>query len=188
MAKEEIYVSTDIEADGPCPGLYSMLSFGSVAFRPDGREAGDYSVNLHLLPDAEQHPDTMRWWKTQPEAWLACRKNLVRPEQAMPAYAQWLRDLPGKPVFVGYPAGFDFTFIYWYLHRFTGECLMGFSALDIKSYAMAHLGTNFRGTTKKNMPRRWFPKSPHTHVAVEDAREQGLLFLNIKKEVEKRSG
>jgi hypothetical protein len=29
---EEIYVSTDIETDGPIPGEYSMLSFGSAAF------------------------------------------------------------------------------------------------------------------------------------------------------------
>jgi hypothetical protein len=28
----EIYVSTDIEADGPIPGSYSMLSFASAAF------------------------------------------------------------------------------------------------------------------------------------------------------------
>jgi hypothetical protein len=28
----EIYVSTDIEADGPIPGPHSMLSFASVAY------------------------------------------------------------------------------------------------------------------------------------------------------------
>ena len=35
MKKEpEIYVSTDIEADGPIPGPHSMLSFGSAAYLP----------------------------------------------------------------------------------------------------------------------------------------------------------
>ncbi len=28
VKKPEIYVSTDIEADGPIPGMNSMLSFG----------------------------------------------------------------------------------------------------------------------------------------------------------------
>jgi hypothetical protein len=33
--KPEIYVSTDIEADGPIPGMNSMLSFGSAAYLAD---------------------------------------------------------------------------------------------------------------------------------------------------------
>jgi len=36
------------------------------------------------------------------------------PETAMRRYVLWLKALPGKPVFVGYPAGFDFLFVYWY--------------------------------------------------------------------------
>jgi len=28
----EVYVSTDVESDGPIPGPYSMLSFGSAAY------------------------------------------------------------------------------------------------------------------------------------------------------------
>jgi len=36
---------------------------------------------------------------------------------------------------------------------------------------------------KKNMPRSWFGKQPHTHVALDDAIGQGLLFCNILKEL-----
>jgi len=54
----------------------------------------------------------MSWWASQPEAWAACRENTQPPEQAMPAYVAWLKALPGKPVFVAYPAGFDFLFVY----------------------------------------------------------------------------
>ena len=32
MSSKEIYVSTDVEADGPIPGPNSMLSFGSAAY------------------------------------------------------------------------------------------------------------------------------------------------------------
>jgi hypothetical protein len=31
----EIYVSTDVESDGPIPGPHSMHSFGSAAFLED---------------------------------------------------------------------------------------------------------------------------------------------------------
>jgi hypothetical protein len=28
------YFMVDVEADGPCPGLYSMVSFGAILVRP----------------------------------------------------------------------------------------------------------------------------------------------------------
>lgn len=104
---KEIYVSTDIESDGPIPGPNSMLSLASVAFDSDGREVGLITLNLETLPGAQGDPDTMKWWGTQPEAWAACRKNLVDPEKAMKAYVLWVKALQGHPVFVAYPAGFD---------------------------------------------------------------------------------
>lgn len=182
MSKPEIYVSTDVETDGPIPGPHSMLSFGSAAYTKDGKLVDTFSVNLECLEGATGHPDTMAWWKTQPEAWEACRANLVAPEVAMPKYQGWLNSLPGKPVFVGYPAGFDFLFVYWYLIRFTGSSPFSFSALDIKSFAMAELKADFRMTTKKRMPKRWFGKRRHTHVSLDDAIEQGELFCNMLRE------
>ena len=52
----EIYVSTDIETDGPIPGPHSMLSFASAAYRADKTLVGTFSANLHTLPDAAGHP------------------------------------------------------------------------------------------------------------------------------------
>lgn len=178
----EIYVSTDIESDGPIPGQNSMLGFGSAAFLPDGTMHGTFSANLETLPGAVPDPGTMEWWGRNKKAWEECRTDTLNPMDAMPAYVKWLRDLPGKPVFVGYPAGYDFLFVYWYLIRFAGESPFSFSALDIKSYAMAMLGTKFRKTYKGSMPRRWFGKHPHTHVALDDAIEQGTLFCNMLAE------
>lgn len=175
----EIYVSTDIEADGPIPGIYSMLSFGSAAFLPDKTLISTFAANLETLPEAVTHPKTMQWWAAHPEAWEACRQNLQKPEQAMKAYLQWLKGLPGQPVFVAYPAAFDFMFIYWYLIRFTGESPFSHAALDIKTYAMALLKTPYRESTPKNMPPLWFDSNRHSHVALEDAIEQGALFCNM---------
>jgi hypothetical protein len=183
----EIYVSTDVETDGPIPGPHSLLSFASAAYRADKTLLGTFAANLHTLPGARGHPDTMAWWQAQPEAWAAARSDLRDPAEALPAYVAWLRGLPGTPVFVAYPAAFDFLFVYWYLIRFAGESPFSFSALDIKTYAMALLQKDYRQSTKRNMPRRWFDPLPHTHRALDDAIEQGALFCNMLRENRSRS-
>jgi hypothetical protein len=178
----EVYVSTDVETDGPIPGPHSMLSFASAAYLPDKALVSTFTANLHTLPDARGDPPTMAWWQQHPEAWAATRTNLEDPAEAMRRYVAWIRTLPGRPVFVAYPAGFDFLFVYWYLIRFTGESPFSFSALDVKTYAMALLRTEYRESVKRNMPKRWFDKLPHSHVALDDALEQGALFCNMLAE------
>jgi hypothetical protein len=181
-----------------------MLSIGAAAFRPDRRGWANepfkadrtvistFEANLELLPGAVGDPDTMAWWGKQPDAWKACRSELVEPRVGLKNFVEWVAGLPGiemgnrgvptNAVFVGYPAGFDFTFVYWYI-RFCGlQSPFSFSALDIKSFAMAVLGRPFRETVKSNMPQRWFSKRPHTHVAVDDAIEQGELFMAMLDE------
>ena len=175
----EIYLSTDVETDGPIPGPHSMLSFASAAYTGEKELIATFSANLETLPDAVAHPETTAWWATQPEAWAACRTNPEAPATAMARYVRWIRSLPGRPVFVAYPAGFDFLFVYWYLMRFVGESPFSHSALDMKSFAMALLGKGYRESTKRNMPKTWFDALPHTHIALDDAIEQGALFCNM---------
>jgi hypothetical protein len=145
MTRPEIYVSTDIEADGPIPGVYSMLSFASAAYTETKDLVDTFSANLETLPDTSPHPKTQAWWDK-------------------------------------HPAAYDFMFIYWYLIRYVGESPFSHFALDIKSYAMAVLKSPFRETSKRKMPKRWFDDLPHTHVALNDALEQGALFCNILAE------
>jgi len=184
----EIYISVDIETNGPIPGSNSMLSFGAAAFY-DGELIDTYEANLNTLPTAEEDVGTMIWWKTQPTAWEACTKDPREPKDVMPEFVEWVESLSAKannvkarPVFVGYPTGFDFTFMYWYLIEFVKKSPFSFSALDIKTMAMTVLGCDFRKATKRNFPKRWFGKKRHTHVAIDDAIEQGEMFINILRE------
>jgi hypothetical protein len=179
VARAEIYVSTDVETDGPIPGPHSMLSFASAAYTAGKELLGTFSANLVTLPGASADAATMAWWAGQPQAWAACRADQQDPGTAMGRYQTWLGQLPGPPVFVGYPAAFDFMFVYWYLIRFTGSSPFSHSALDIKTYAMALLGTEYRRTVKRAMPRAWFDDSQHSHVALDDAIEQGSLFCSM---------
>ena len=178
----EIYVSTDVEVDGPIPGPHSMLSFASAAYSVDKVLLGTFSANLELLPDAEGDPCTMAWWAEHPEAWQACRSDLRPPAETMFSYVTWLDALPAKPVFVGFPASFDFLFVYWYLMRFVGRSPFSFAALDIKTMAMVMLKKEYRHCSKKDLPKRWFDAHPHTHIALDDAIEQGAMFCNMLAE------
>ena len=156
-----------------------MLSFGSAAYLADKTLLSTFTANLETLPGAVADPNTMQWWKKYPDAWNAARAHTKPCEEGMAAYLKWLKNLPGVPVFVGYPAAYDFLFVYWYLIRFTGESPFSHSALDIKTLAMALLKTDYRKATKRNMPKRWFDSHPHTHRALDDAIEQGALFCNM---------
>jgi hypothetical protein len=186
MSKPELYISTDVEADGPIPGINSMLSFASAAFTAAGEQVGTYSANLELLPGARPDHNTMEFWAREPAAWEACRKDCRDPGIVMPEYSDWVNGLGGKPVFVGYPVAYDFMWVYWYLIRFAGESPFSHSALDLKTYAMVLLGKDYRDSTKRNMPAAWFGKAPHTHVALDDAIGQGILFCNMLAERNKR--
>lgn len=178
----EVYVSTDVETDGPIPGPHSMLSLGSVAYDASANEIGSFTLNLNELLEAKGHPDTMAWWAERPEAFAATRTNLVAPTEAMADYVRWVETLPGKPIFVGYPASFDFMFVYWYLLRFTNRSPFGHSALDIRSYAMGALACSFQETTMGRLrPRTSKPTAILSHVALDDARVQGQFFAQLTR-------
>lgn len=180
----EIYISTDIETDGASPGQNSMLAFGSVAFRLDWTVVSTFQRNLKPLPGATQDPGTMRWWTNFPEAWDAISLNPVTPSVAMHDYVEWLEQFEEHRVFVAHPIGFDYTFIWWYLHEFVGfsfgEAPFAAVNLDISSYAMAILKRPLTECYKPHLPKEWFdPDLTHTHKPLDDAMEQAMLLCNM---------
>lgn len=190
--KDEVYVSVDIETDGPIPGPHSMLSLGAAAFKLHvvgselhASKSAEWTMNFMTLPNATGAPATMEWWKTQPQAWAACRTSPRSVPLAMEDFNRWVLALGGKAVFVAYPAGFDFTFVYWYLMRYVGSSPFSHSALDMKTLAMALLKSPYREATKRNFRDAWQGQSRnHTHIALDDAIEQGESFCAMMAELE----
>jgi 3' exoribonuclease, RNase T-like len=182
MKNEEWYCSIDIETDGPIPGDNSMLSLGAVAFSSDGVMLDTFYINLEEMDTAIANEDTLKWWDKNQEAYQATRLNTVNPKLAIEQFVKWVDSHPGKPVVVGYPVFFDYLFVYWYIKHFGIKSSLSFSALDIKTYASAMLKLPYREATKKNMPKEWFSDDKHTHHALDDAIEQGKLFINMLKE------
>ena len=172
---EPAYVSVDIEASGPIPGEYSMLSIGACLV---ANPTVGFYAELRPLTDA-----------FVPEAMAACHLDLaelaetgLRPEEAMATFAEWLAEKAGdKPVFVGYPVAFDWLFVAWYFHRFLGRNPFGVGGVDIRTYYMGMMGVDWSASRKDRMIEGIRPTKELTHNALDDARDQALLFTRMLK-------
>jgi hypothetical protein len=170
----EIYVAVDVEADGPLPGPYSMISLGmAVVGAPDQR------FYTEIRPISE---------KFVPEALAVSgldRDRLLREaptaEAAMQAAAKWINALRriGRPVFLAAPAVWDGMFVHWYFMQFTGKSPFGAtgSGVDLRSYYMGMQGCEWVETRKGKIKHALgVTELPHTHHAGEDAAELAVLF------------
>ncbi|MET7656294.1 MULTISPECIES: exonuclease [unclassified Streptomyces] len=184
--KPSLYISVDIEADGPIPGPYSLLSLGAaVAGRQDseGFTAADPTRQTFYR---ELRPISAEF---DPEALAVSgldRKRLaeegLEPGPALAQFTGWVREVSGdaQPVMCGYPASYDWTFLYWYLIRFTGESPFGHSGcLDMKTLYATKAGLPLRAVAKRTMPAHLLSRRPHTHHALDDAVEQAELLANL---------
>jgi hypothetical protein len=185
MAKSEVYISVDVEADGPIPGPYSMLSFGMAAcgaYDESGFTARDpLTFYAELKPISQEHVAEALAVSGLDRNRLAAEGQ--DPDVAMDAAAAWVRDVSAgsTPVLVAYPLGFDWMWLYWYFVRFAAEgSPFGHSRhVDMKTlYATKAEVPVFR-STKGQMPRALLSRRPHTHNALDDAVEQAELFQNL---------
>jgi hypothetical protein len=171
----EILVSVDIEADGPIPGVYSMLSLGATRVDLVGE---DFYVELQPI-STQYVPEALAVSGLDREV-LA--RTGVEPVEAMRRFKQWLGELDGRPVFASF-SSWDWMFVFYYLVRYGDGSPFGHSALDMKSLYMGKYGTDWRDTSKRAIartrPQLLEGLGPHTHNALDDAREQAELLRRI---------
>jgi len=183
----DLYISADVETDGPIPGPYSMLSFGLAVVgsydghRLDRRPPCGETFYRELRPISDRFQDEALAVNGLDRDRLIERG--MAPEQAMEEAAQWVRRHAGdhKAVLVAYPVAFDWSFLYWYFERFAASgSPFGFSScLDIRTLYQASAGTVHAASGQSAMPASLLPTAPHTHNALDDAIEQGELFANV---------
>lgn len=171
----ELFISVDIEAAGPHPGRYSMLSIGACLV--DDPDEGFY---VELQPSSDD---------VLPEALAVSglsmdelRRNGRPPAEAMADFGAWVeRVTPAdhEPVFVGLNAAFDWMFVNEYFHRHLGRNPFGHSALDIQAYAMGRDGGAFDDTSLAQLVDRYGGTATLSHHALDDARVQADLFARL---------
>ena len=158
------YFFVDVEADGPCPGLYSMVSFGAVKFDDDlettfYRETFPITNNYKLealqisCPDRETH------------------EGYGDPHKAMIDFEQWIlnNNTGSRPIFMSDNPAFDWQWINYYFHRYLGENPFGYSARRIGDVYCGAMG---------NMRAKWkhLRKTVHDHNPVNDAKGNAEAF------------
>lgn len=185
--KPEIYISIDIETDGGVPGINSMLSLGAAAIDIEKRIHGVFSMNFQTFPGAVQNPKTMEeFWNINRDAYFATRVDTKPISEAMHKFDEWQRSIQHpdfKTVFCAGPATFDWPFVMYYMEYTKGKKnTLPFACMDIRSYIAGMMKQNYRSTGKRNYPERWFDFTAHTHIASEDAMEQGCILVNAMRE------
>lgn len=186
MAVPDIYISVDIEADGPIPGPYSMLAFGlAVAGRYDGTvfhsvDPTERTFYRTLQPISDNF---------DPEAVAVSglnRDDLIRagtsPREALLEAKRWIIDSARdhRPVLVGYPLVYDWQFFYWYLQSYAPPSPVDFSAgLDMKTMYQQKARVPLSEAGKDDLPPFLRSERPHTHNALDDAIEQADIFVKL---------
>jgi hypothetical protein len=183
----DAYISVDVETDGPIPGPYSMLALG-MAFCGsfDGR-----SMELTPFPkktfyiELKPISDTYEYEALHVNG--LDRNRLVRegcePSLAMELASRWIDDVSGdnRPIFVAYPASFDWLWVHWYFTRFTqlGSPFGHSGCFDLKTAVAVRGRIPVSRASKSQLPVALQSDLPHTHNALEDALEQANIFFKL---------
>jgi len=163
------YIMVDIESDGPIPGDYSMICFGAVVVEP----------TLAKTFYGQLRPISDRWI---PEALAVSgftrEQTLAFPEaeSVMREFQVWLCEHSGgRPMFISDNNGFDWQFINWYFHHFTGSNPFGFSSTN--------LGSLYKGLVRDTQQNfKHLRRTRHTHHPVDDAKGNAEALLTLQTE------
>lgn len=164
------YIMVDVEADGPCPGIYSMVCFGAVVVREgfldafygqtapitDGYDANALAISGFSRDDHEKFEvaaETMRRFDT------------------------WVRKVSvGHPMFISDNNGFDWQWINYYFWNCKISNPFGHSSTN--------LGSLYKGVVRSTFKNfKHLRVTQHTHHPVDDAIGNAEALMHMKKEM-----
>lgn len=172
-------IIVDVEADGPVPGLYSMVSFGAVILS-EGLNKTFYAQCKPIL-GANWIPEALAVSGHTREETL----TFPDPSIAMNDFAEWIAaNSKGRPIFWADNNGFDFAMINYYFHAYYGSNPFGWSSQNINSL--------YKGITRDLYSSfKHLRKTRHSHHPVDDAmgnaealiamRDQKSLKISVDK-------
>ncbi|MTB53720.1 3'-5' exoribonuclease [Lewinella sp. W8] len=164
------YVMVDVETDGPIPGDYSMVSLGAVIVR----EGLEHTFYGRLRPISDRYvEEALRVSGHSRQETL----TFDDPAEVMAAFADWVAEYStGRPLFISDNNGFDWMFVCWYFHHFTGGNPFGHSSQN--------LGSLYKGLVNdvfKNF--KHLRETSHTHHPVDDAKGNAEALLKMKRDL-----
>ena len=187
------FISVDVEASGPLPGFFDLLSIGAVAVTVErgAITIADDGFYAELKPfHGRSDPGAMR--VNQLDLDKLSREGL---ELAVAAerFAEWTKSASrdGPPVFVGYCANFDWAFVNDLFFRAGVANPFGYKALDLRSMALGAIDLPWEELRQERM-LPLLELSPlsdaDAHHALADARHQAAMFKALMTCAWRRSG
>lgn len=164
------YIMVDIEADGPVPGLYSMVSLGAIVVEP--KLTRTFFANFKPISDS---------WNNDALQFIGLTRaqtlTYPNPETSLLSFYNWLNEVSGdrQPIFVADNNGFDWSFINYYFHRFQKRNPFGHQSLHVPSIF-------FGAMRKLDDSYRKYRVTPHTHDPVDDARGNAEALIALASE------
>lgn len=159
------WIMVDVETNGPCPGLYSMISLGAVVVEP--------ALNRRFFTQFSPISD-----RFVPKALEICGVSFDEtvkydpPPVGMLKFASWLAQFKDTPRFISDNNGFDWQFVNYYFWNFYGSNPFGHSSTNLGSLYKGHV-SNMRKNFKH------LRKTKHTHNPVDDALGNAEAFLTL---------
>lgn len=166
--------SVDVEADGPAPGLFSMVSFGAVEMTAKGPGRTFYGK---VAPITDRYiPDALAVSGFTREQHLAFEK----PEVVMPRFLAWLQEVNGdkRAQLVSDNPAFDWQFMNYYLWAYCDQNPFGHSARRIGDF---YAGMLRRWDAPQNGWKK-LRKTKHTHNPVDDAKGNAEAWAELMRQ------
>jgi ribonuclease T len=176
---DTVFFSVDVEASGPVPGLYNLVSIGAVpvADAGGGWKPEDDRFYVELKPIGGRFDKEAMAVHGIPRDRLETEGT--QADEAMRRLSEFVeaRVRPGgaRAVFVGHNVGFDWSYISYYYALFGLPNPFGYKSLDIKSLAMGRLGIGWFETGKENLEAR-LPSVPRLDTALVHRADYDALY------------
>ena len=183
--RDTLYVCVDLEASGPVPGLYNMVSIGGVCVRyEDGKHVRGDEFYFELKPISEGFDDHAMSIHGISRAHLEEHGRDAR--EVLAEITDWVnaRRKPNEKVlFVGHNAPFDWMYTAWYFAWAGYPNPFGYNALDTKALFMGRFGLPWRECNKETLtslfPTLTAPRPEDVHNALCDARFQADILIAL---------
>jgi DNA polymerase III epsilon subunit-like protein len=165
------YIIVDVEADGPIPYKYSMVSFGAIIL--------DNSLDKTFL--GETKPISDLWIPDALKVSGISRDQHLKfndPKEVMEDFTKWIKkNSTGNHIFISDNPAFDWQWINYYFYTFLDHNPFGHSARRIGDLYSGML----MDTRKGNEWKRKFRKTKHDHNPVNDAKSNAEALLAMCK-------
>ena len=166
------YIVVDVESDGPFPESntgYSMVCFGAIIVEPSLSKTF-YGQTRPISPLYQ--PDALAISGFSREQ----HEKFDDPVKVMYDFSEWIKaNSKGHPIMISDNIAYDWMFINFYLHKFVGRNVFGYSGRRI-----GDIWTGYNN----DMFIKWkhLRKTSHSHNPIDDAKGNAEALLEMRRQ------